>query len=582
MSLFENPSMTTTEQTTLNRLERGLPRIVLAAAAPLIAMHAFIPLENFIHRGDDVFYYFKVAHNFSELGFWSFDGIHATNGVQPLWAIMLTGLAQLLSWMGLNDLNTFARAAVGLTALIHYISCIALYRLIARKFSPLAGLTAAGAFLFPLGIVWARVWGLENALYSLLFISTVTFAHCSFFESRTYRGAIVLGLLLGLTGLARLNAGILIPLMLLYCLWRFRDMAPLASLKLVTMIGAVASCIILPYLFWNLLSTGHLLPISGATKVIITDDYLAANDLGSRFSPAFYKHIIFEFKNRVSWFLTSRALDGLWIIGSRLVFNENSSIPIARLILLIALIFAAPMALGAPRAWLSEVREQVIRLGEFGYLLIFGLINASICVNLYPTQLKYAMIRWWLVECEIIITVVVAILVTTALIFIGQRIATDRVRRGICAAALLILVGSQAGAAVRTFWTKPLQQHDWSYSWNDECYAAAQWMADNLPADARIGAWNAGVIGYYAPQQVTNLDGLINNFDYLPYLAEDKVADYIRSEGIQYLADMEVMPEITLNGELNLTSIYSSYHDGMKMHYRIYRVENDLDDDVGG
>lgn len=556
--------------------------IVLVAAAPLIAMHAFIPLENFIHRGDDVFYYFKVAHNFSELGFWSFDGIHATNGVQPLWAIMLTALAQLLSWVGFDDLDTFARAAVGLTALIHYLSCIALYRLIAHKFSPLAGLTAAGAFLFPLGIVWARVWGLENALYSLLLICTVTYAHCTFFERRTYQGAIVLGLLLGLTGLARLNAGMLIPLMLLYCLWRFRDMAPLASLKLVTTIGAVASCIILPYLFINLASTGHLLPISGATKVIITDDYLAANDLTSRFSPAFYKHIFFDFKNRVSWFLTSRALDGLWIIGSRLVFNENSAVPIARLVLLIGLVFAAPMALGSPRAWLSEVREQFRRLGEFGYLLVFGMVNCAICVNLYPTQLDYAMTRWWLVECEIIITVLVAILIATALLFIGQRIAGDRVRHGVCAAALLILVGFQTLEAVRTFWTRPMQQHDWSYSWNDECYAAAEWMADNLPADARVGAWNAGVIGYYAPQHVTNLDGLANNFDFLPYLAEDRIADYIRSEGIQYLADMDVMPEKTLHGELNLTTIYSSYHPGMGMHYQIYRVEDNFENGIGG
>jgi hypothetical protein len=35
--------------------------------------HAFLPVEQFIHRADDAYYYFEVAHNFPELGFWSFD-----------------------------------------------------------------------------------------------------------------------------------------------------------------------------------------------------------------------------------------------------------------------------------------------------------------------------------------------------------------------------------------------------------------------------------------------------------------------------------------------------------------------------
>ena len=35
---------------------------------------------------------------FPELVFGSFDGIHPTNGVQPLWGVILTAIATVLHW----------------------------------------------------------------------------------------------------------------------------------------------------------------------------------------------------------------------------------------------------------------------------------------------------------------------------------------------------------------------------------------------------------------------------------------------------------------------------------------------------
>jgi len=61
------------------------------------------PLDEFIHRTDDAFYYFKTAFNYPVTGFWSFDTIHSTNGVQPLWAWMMTALAQVMAWLGVLE-----------------------------------------------------------------------------------------------------------------------------------------------------------------------------------------------------------------------------------------------------------------------------------------------------------------------------------------------------------------------------------------------------------------------------------------------------------------------------------------------
>jgi len=81
-------------------------------------------------------------------------------------------------------------------------------------------------------------------------------------------------------------------------------------------------------------------------------------------------------------------------------------------------------------------------------------------------------------------------------------------------------------------------------------------------------------LGYYSKQPVVNLDGLINNFDLLPYLREKRVSEYVKKEGISYLSDMEsIFTSYRIIGNLKLTEVYSSYSTLMRQHYRIYRVD---------
>ncbi len=50
--------------------------MLLLGVVPVL-LHAFVPTAQFIHRGDDAFYYFKLATNFTRYGFWTFDGLLA-------------------------------------------------------------------------------------------------------------------------------------------------------------------------------------------------------------------------------------------------------------------------------------------------------------------------------------------------------------------------------------------------------------------------------------------------------------------------------------------------------------------------
>lgn len=67
-------------------------------------------------------------------------------------------------------------------------------------------------------------------------------------------------------------------------------------------------------------------------------------------------------------------------------------------------------------------------------------------------------------------------------------------------------------------------------------YDAADWLAQNLPADARVGAFQSGILGYFSDRQVVNLDGVVN-YTVLPYYLNRDIALYLVIEDIGYLVD---------------------------------------------
>jgi len=547
--------------------------LMLAFSLPLLLAHAFVPLRHFVHRSDDAYYYFKVAAQFPVLGFWSFDGIHATNGVQPLWAMILSLIATVLHWLGLRDPDLLARIFVALAALLHYASALVLFRLLARTVSTGTAIAAAGALLFPVGIVWARVWGLENSLYALLLTATISYFHLVFLPRATPASALCFGLLLGLTFLARLNAGFLVPCILLYFLWADRDRPLRRRLGLATLAAAPPALILALYVVSNYLFTEHYLPVSGAAKAIWARQYLDAAGVETPLSRAFLSLLYYRFSGAVAWFLTSRALDGLWIAGSRVIFREDSGLPLERCIGILALFVLLPAAFGRPREWLTFLRARLARLAPFSYVLAFGVLDAVVSVYLYAYQLRYSLTRWWFVENEIVIAVIVSTLAVAFMSYlIGPYVSGER-RTMIVTAALGLYLVFHAQEMVRVFWSERVEYHDWRLSWNDESYSGARWLSENLPDDALVGSWNAGVLGYYAKQRVVNLDGLINSFELLPYLREKRVADYIRKEGIQYLSDLD-MEFKKVRGQLALTEVYSHFSPFMQQHYRIYKVDS--------
>ncbi|HIK61719.1 MAG TPA: hypothetical protein EYF98_13630 [Planctomycetes bacterium] len=509
---------------------------VLSLGLVCLLGHAFVPLEEFVHRGDDAYYYFKVALNYPRYGFWTFDGINATNGVQPLWCMILTALAQVMYWMGIQSPDVISRVFVFLTAAIHFASCMVLLRLVSRTISLGAGIAAAGAFLFPLGIVWTRVWGMENSLYALLLLLTVSAYERHFRTGWTRRQAVTLGILLGLTCLARLNAGFLIPVLLAaYLISGRRDGNLSQRLRDCLVIGGVASAIILPYLAYNLATTGHAMPVSGGAKLIRSAQFLAENGIETVWSLQFLELLNDWTREPRQWFLTSRGMDGTWLTGGRLFLEDSTSY--GTFWGFVAALLLGPALLGKPRVWLAELWHSLRCLVPFSYLAVFALLNVVVSLLWFPYEATYALKRWGLMEAEIVITTSVAVLAATSISFVGARLIPKGAHMIVATGALTLLTVLSATKMVTHYWDGEVQYSDWNVSTNDARYRGCLALRKKVPKGSVIGCWNAGVLGFYSGYPVVNLDGLINSWDFLPYLERNAIAEYIRDSGIEYIAD---------------------------------------------
>lgn len=542
---------------------------LLAAGASVALLQPLIPLAEFIHRGDDAYYYFQVAANFPRYGFWTFDGINPTNGVQPLWAWGLTVIGSLAHALGLTDKILLARIFVGVTALSHVASVFLLVHLLWRTVSFGTAVTVGGALVFSMGTVAVHAWGMENSLYALLLIASAGYLRLVFDACPSIRNAVVLGLLLGLTALARLNAVMFAVLAVIAVLVTHYRQLRGRAVVLAAVAAATASLTFAPYPVWNYITTGHVVPVSARAKAIQTAEFRSEPGREMPWSRRFIADIVKKHRYPLSDFLTGPLADALWPLGGRAIFRRDRGVgPIVFLPLAACL-----MALLAHRVGRQLARERLRALRQFAFVPIFAAANGILSVAMYPGQVGYAMTRWWLVETELVLTIGAATLIATAIAHVGRLSGLAPYGPWFWPAAIGLAAAFSLVQTAGFYWNGRDDLRDWNASWNEHSYRAAAWLARCVPADARVGSWNAGVLGYHAVQPVTNLDGLINSHALIPHLRDHTVPEYIRGQNLEYLSDAEsIMKRAGVGERLPVEEVYRSYMPLIHQYYRIYQI----------
>lgn len=240
------------------QLSFGMPPLAAALLwLQAIAVAAFVIVFALGMVPEDTFFYFQIAANIVAGQGVTFHGYTPTNGFHPLWLAVVTGLHAIAQDRAL--LPHLVMATVVALALAGFWLTVAAARRLGLRYGYL-GL----AVLVPYAL-FTQI-GSESALVVPL-VALALWLFARFAESGRSGDFALLHLALALSVLARLDtvfvAGLLGVSSLIVCLRRHG--VPRTAIFLLAP-ATIHVALLGGYLAWNLATTGHLMPISGALK----------------------------------------------------------------------------------------------------------------------------------------------------------------------------------------------------------------------------------------------------------------------------------------------------------------------------
>jgi hypothetical protein len=458
----------------------------------VIAWPAFIlPDEPLLTSfTDDTYYYLVVARHVAAGDGFTFDGLHPTNGYQPLWLFLLAPLFVVLP----GEFPPL-RGLILLQAVILAVAALLLWRLVRRRWPP----AVAAAFpLLLVGLPGARLlWlGMESALFLLLL--AITWGAWQRLDTGRDPGSLSeycvrplewwwFGLCCAGLWTARLEGGIVLLTALVLLAPRLRSMArPLRPLLAICLPSAVLA---VAYVVWNISSFGTWLPISGRVKL----HWVGMLTMGQRF----------EALIEIPW------------VGHRLLTRALSAagapalvVPLAGLLLVV---LGAALWLGRRpiRAAMEAAGARLIVVACAAMFLLDHLLIG-------PVQGEWAQVPLHLLTA----------LGLTLLLATTSR----RAWAGLAIAILLCL--ARPALHARTAGA-------WEAGFTGRSYRLAEWIRMNTSPDERVGASYAGLLGYFSGRTVVNLDGLVNSADFFSrVMVGNEWESYLQENRITWLADV--------------------------------------------
>jgi hypothetical protein len=300
---------------------------------PIIAFLQQPAHAPFSYFAGDSFYYLAIADHSGNQPFYTFDRIHPTNGFHPLWqyfvaeAFKAGGISQSTS-----QLYWVFWVCVVFTALGFSLFALALLNMTQNMALSVLGAVPGpfylvSGFLNPqYGAPWSFMNGMESCLSVLLFGAVLFLSSRKSYSIRLKtRQMLLMSVLFTVMVLSRLD-DVFIFLPFLYYLWITAAHRQAWSRLLMACVAPVL--LIGGYLSYNYLSTGLIMPVSGAAKAgwpTIINFYYMLNV----FVP-FNASVWPETSWRVMQLFLPPAAALLWLIkkrsldGSKSEFNFNS------------------------------------------------------------------------------------------------------------------------------------------------------------------------------------------------------------------------------------------------------------------
>lgn len=471
-----------------------------------LATGSFFPYLSDQPVGEDGYYLMLAAWNLA-----SGDGLtanfgEAVTGIQPLMTFLLAGVAWSVQIIG-GDKFDFARAMILLGGVNLFVFALLIERVTraALPASPRRDLAGAIAFIAAATSFYlfrTFTYGLETGLYLALAAALVWAMLKTFAGGRapSPTQAAGLGALVGLCGLARIDFGIVAAIVFAALLVRGRIGLPASALA-----GAIALGVTLPWFAWVRSVSGSFMPSSGPAQAAMVD-------IGSAWGRG-ETMLRAVTQNLAPWAPLSYA-------------EASIAVTLAILLALLIALLVVTLRVGrAATAW-REGAAPVLAAWSAG-LLALPLIYFAF---------------FWAARFYARYTAPIAIL---SLVAAGATFARapNAMMRPATLAALAFVLAANGWAAWNTHHRGGV---------GDGHSIAAGYVARHLPKDARVGAFQSGVVGFYN-RNVVNLDGKVN-VDALAAMRAKRVEEYVDRAGIDYVIDWAgvidgLMPRAMTSGE---------------------------------
>jgi hypothetical protein len=465
---------------------------------------------------DDGFYYLKIAEHIARGAGSTFDGVNPTNGYHPLWLLCLVPIFWLTSapdvalLLALVLQGVLTSIGVGLT-----------YRIARLDFGRYGAVLAALLWVHSQLPYRIALSCLEYSLHAAGILSAIYVYRRWFVDNvPPLRAYLALGILLAMTFLARLDSILLFGCVALAVGSRELrgGFAPAGMRRLLVLSLPVAVAVLL-YFGTNLRMFGHSMPVSGVIKRDWSERVLEQD-------PKYQAH---------GW-LAAKLSSLFWPFDhmkhAYVLFLVSGTVGVA----LVWLLAMVPGTATKQRLWRARLPKTIAWFAQapafWGSLALFSVLQLSFFLLVYHDG--YSFQRWYyVIQPWLGAMLMAAVMERTWQCVLPSWHQSTWARRLPSSLAIIVIVGV-ALASARTV-----------RQWHKEALlgfsriplsAAGLWVGANVPSNAVVGAWNAGMISYLSGRQVINLDGLVNSWDFYQTKQYD-LCDYWRRVGVSYLVD---------------------------------------------
>jgi hypothetical protein len=515
-------------KTSLSRFDR-FELFILGTSFLTGVIFSFLPQNSVLSwfTTDDAFYYFVTAKNIS-LGLGStFDGIALTNGYHPLWLLIcvpIFALTRVNLYLPLRLIILLQYALIG-------ISGILLYRLMRKRVSVYAAYFTVTLWLFlPALHLNIMIGGVESTLNGLMIVAVLTAIDWARGTDAgtpdLNRRLFILGLLSGLTVLARLDNVFFIAFVGLWLFFRLalpsltrrgllRDFV--VRFKPLLLFAAPILVLVGAYLFWNQLVFGSIMPISGAVKhwwgIISGDPYGTP--------PGSLQQLYLE-----TFASTNHNQVPFWLLYS---FGQSIATPLNRTLTAIGL-----PALVKTVGILAVVGAIALLDSAFAMRAINGLsmipllLGALAQVAYYKLGGGVASRYWYWVQEDLLFVLFVGVIVGVLLHLLARHRRGKFIVKFTLALSIFAILFSNINYLRRNYLTRDSSKPDY--------LQYTEFLEHNTERGAIIGIVASGSTAYFIRERtIVNLDGLINGYEYFRALQSDRAVDYLKEIGVDYL-----------------------------------------------